>query len=64
MIVLPAQNLILTALMLAAVNGNVEIVRELIAAGANIDTVNNGGYTAFLYASANGHLNIMRELIG
>ena len=41
-----------TALMYAAGSGNVECVKNLIAAGANVHAKNNNGRTALMIAAA------------
>ena len=43
-----------TALMCASANGRVEIVRDLLAAGADKDAVSNGGETAHTMAGRRG----------
>ena len=52
-----------TPLMIASLHGNVECVRELIAAGANIEARTWSGSNALMLASCNGHLECARELL-
>ena len=49
-----------TALMLAAVEGHVEVVRRLIDAGSDI---NGEGWTALHYAAWKGHLEVCKLLM-
>ena len=49
------------ALMLAALNGDVDLVKLLITKGAE---VNKKGWTALHYAAANGHDEIAKLLLG
>ena len=51
-----------TALIRASANGDLEVVQELIKAGADVNTKNNNGQTALMIASANGHLEIANAL--
>jgi len=50
-------------LIWASYNGHIEIVRELINRGADINAKANDGYTALIEASANGRIEVVRELI-
>ena len=52
-----------TALIIAVVNNRLEIVPELIRAGAVLDLQNNYGDTALKCAAVNNCLEIMQELI-
>ena len=52
-----------TPLLWAAHNGDVEIARVLIAAGARVDTPNNLGVTALLAASGIGDAAMMAALL-
>ncbi len=56
-----------TALHFAALEGKLEIVKELINAGATIDVLdekdNRGGHTPLFYAACQGYLEIVKELI-
>jgi ankyrin repeat protein len=52
-----------TPLLLAANNGHLSIVRELIRRGANVNALSKSGLTAIVYAAGNGHLDIVKELI-
>jgi uncharacterized protein len=47
-----------TAMMHAAKNGRLEMVKKLLSAGANINTQNNHGKTALDYAAKYGHTEI------
>src|SRR5688500_14683064 len=50
-----------TALMLAAYQGHTEVVRQLLAQGAEI---NHEGWTPLMYAAAQNRIDIARILIG
>lgn len=53
-----------TALHLAAREGHVEIVRELLAAGADLNGVSEGDHTSvLLIATVNGHWDLAMELL-
>ena len=52
-----------SALYIASLNGHIEVVRELIAKGAQIDMQHNSGASALSLASQNGHIEVVRELI-
>ena len=53
-----------TALAMAAMKGNVAVVRLLLEAGADKDTtIHNHGYTALMLAAARGHLECVRLLL-
>ena len=49
-----------TALMLASIQGRLEIVRTLLQGGAEF---NHQGWTPLMYAATNGHANTVRLLI-
>ncbi len=49
--------------MMASANGHTEIVKALIAAGADVNAVSKDGYTAFKKASKKGHTEIVNALI-
>lgn len=49
-----------SALMMAALHGNLEIVKLLVAKGAQI---NKTGWTPLHYAASNGHLEVVKHLI-
>ena len=51
-----------TALMLAAQNGNVEIVEVLLKAGADSAVEDNGAYAAIYFAVGYGHLEVLNTL--
>ena len=52
-----------TAVMWAAANDDLELVRALIAAKANVSQKNQFGTTAIMYAAANDDLELARALI-
>jgi len=52
-----------TALMIAAWNGNAEIVQMLVDAGAQLNVQNNYGRTALFLAAHNGKVEIVKLLI-
>ena len=47
----------------ASGNGNLELVKELIAAGADVNTTTEYGGTSLIIATYNGHIEVVRELI-
>ncbi|EQC46017.1 ankyrin repeat domain-containing protein [Bacteriovorax sp. Seq25_V] len=52
-----------TLLMDAAMEGNTELIRLLLAKGARVNDIDNTGMTALLYASREGHTEVVRILI-
>ncbi|KAJ3613827.1 hypothetical protein NHX12_020073, partial [Muraenolepis orangiensis] len=52
-----------TPLMVAAEQGNLEIVQELIKRGANINLDDVDCWTALISASREGHLEVVRDLL-
>jgi ankyrin repeat protein len=52
-----------TPLHLASSDGNVNVVRVLLDAGAIVDATNIDGYTPLHYASSDGHVNMARVLL-
>lgn len=52
-----------TALMFGAQHGHIEVVSELIKAGADINKQDKGKSTALLSAAKNGHCNTLKALI-
>jgi ankyrin repeat protein len=52
-----------TALMSAAIEGNVEIVYLLLGVGAKVNTKDKDGYTALIAASQWGHLEVVLSLV-
>ena len=53
----------LTQLMLASAMGNVEVVRELIERGADINQRGPRKSTALMFAAGGGHLEIVKVLV-
>ena len=49
--------------MMAAHQGHLDVVRELVGAGAGVDVAANGGCTPLFVAAHNGHLDMVRELV-
>ena len=52
-----------TALMFAAEEGHLDVVKMLLAARARVNDANDGA-TALTYAAAAGHINVVRRLVG
>ena len=52
-----------TALMLAAVKDHVDVVKELVAASADVDKADNNGWTALMSAASKGHVDVVKALI-
>jgi ankyrin repeat protein len=52
-----------TALMLAALNGHINVVKILISKQANINLQNKQGNTALMLAAQSGHANIIELLL-
>jgi ankyrin repeat protein len=52
-----------TSLMIASIRGYLDIVRELLARGANIEAADNDGWTSLIWASHKGHLDFVKELL-
>ncbi|XP_059209212.1 kinase D-interacting substrate of 220 kDa B isoform X1 [Centropristis striata] len=52
-----------TPLMVAAEQGNLEIVQELIRRGANVNLDDVDCWTALISASKEGHIEVVRELL-
>ena len=51
--------------MWACEDGNLEVVRELLGRGANVNAARtDDGMTSLMLASQDGHLEIARELLG
>ncbi|VEL18726.1 unnamed protein product [Protopolystoma xenopodis] len=53
----------LNALHLAAKEGHVEVVRELLARGAIVDAATKKGNTALHIASLAGHFDVVKMLV-
>ncbi len=54
---------ILTPLMNASAMGNVEVVRELLRSGANVNQIGPRRSTALMFATGAGHLDVVKELV-
>ncbi len=52
-----------TALTWAASEGHADIVRRLLAAGADVDAKTNNGATALMWAASEGHAAMVRQLL-
>ncbi|XP_058470993.1 kinase D-interacting substrate of 220 kDa B isoform X3 [Solea solea] len=52
-----------TPLMVAAEQGNLEIVQELIRRGANVNLDDSDCWTALISAAKEGHIEVVRELL-
>jgi len=52
-----------TAIMLAAVNKNIELLKFLVKKTANINAQNNEGYTALMFVSSQGDVEFAEFLI-
>jgi ankyrin repeat protein len=52
-----------TPLLFAAESGTLEIVLDLLAAGAHVDHTSNGGWSALMLASERGYVLVVRALI-
>ena len=52
-----------SALMTASSKGYIDIVKELLGAGADLDCLDKSGDTAFMIASREGHCNVVRALL-
>ena len=52
-----------TSLHLASITGDVEVIRALLSAGADVNTTNESGATPLHYAATFGKLDAIRELL-
>jgi len=50
-------------LISAAEEGNVQLVKEFLAKGADVNAKDNQGYTALMWAAYNGHVDVIKELL-
>jgi ankyrin repeat protein len=53
-----------TALYLAALNGNDDVVKALINQGANVNVADHKGWTPLMSATKKGHLTTVQALLG
>jgi ankyrin repeat protein len=49
--------------MKAALNGHLDAVERLLAAGAAVDAEDKGGYTALMLAASNNHTAVIQRLL-
>ena len=54
----------ISGLQVAAANGHIEIVSELLARGANTEHQNSSGWTALQQAACHGHTSVVARLLG
>ena len=54
---------VLTPLMNASAMGNVEVVRDLIQSGADVNQIGPRRSTALMFATGAGHLDVVKELV-
>ena len=47
----------------SAINGQLEVARELLKRGASVDLQNSQGYTSLMVAAQNGHLSVVLLLL-
>ena len=47
----------------AAMNGQLETVKAMLARGVPVDAKDNYGYTALMWGAGNGHLEVVRYLV-
>ncbi len=59
----PVDKLNITPLGLAAVSGNIDVVKELLASGSKVNHASLEGRTALHYAAGYGHANIVAVLL-
>ncbi len=50
-------------LYIASQNGHIDVVKELVASGAQIDLQENTGTSPLYIASQNGHIDVVKELV-
>ena len=56
-------NLCVEALMWAAAEGHVDVIKLLLKHGADVSHQLDSGFDAFTFAVRNGHINVVRLLI-
>ena len=47
----------------AAMNGQLETVKAMLARGVPVDAKDNYGYTALMWGAESGHLEVVRYLV-
>lgn len=52
------------AMRQAALDGDLERVKELVKRGVNVNALDQEGHTALMFAAFNGHTEIVLELVG
>jgi len=52
-----------TPLMIAALEGNTEAVKNLLALGGRVNAKDNKGHTALMFAVINSHTEIVKALL-
>jgi len=53
----------LTDIRKAAVNGNVEWVKNLLSQGVDVNSADEIGFSAFKYACGHGNIDVVRVMI-
>ncbi|KAM0346563.1 hypothetical protein ACHAPY_011614 [Fusarium culmorum] len=53
----------LNELLWASQNGHIEVVKALLAKGADVTVIDKGGLTPLHHASRNGHVQVMKALL-
>jgi len=52
-----------TALMMAARNGQIEVVQKLLEVDVNMNSIDNNRYSAIIYAAEQGYTNVVQALL-